>query len=324
MDDDSSFDEEIKREFLDEVTGLLEECEESYLKLEDPSCRVEELGKIFRVVHSMKGAGSSVGFSDLASFAHVVEDCLSLLRNRPDFVDSAVISILLKSCDEFKKRIAMLKAKDNSPWLIDEFKAEVKEFTDRLSRNNISTSESSQPVSMWDELNDYTQQEHKTQNTQNTQSAIQSAGSIKVDAERIESVLNIAGELLVLKSQLENHCKVYSGDGRLKYLLSLVDKSISEMHDRTLRMRMMPLKSLFLKTQRVIRDLSVKLGKPVDFQMSGETTQIDRTMVDILSDPLMHIARNSLDHGIETSEARKGRGKSEKRDYSLICISNGR
>jgi len=322
MTEDEIFEEEIKRDFLNEVTGFLDECEESYLKLEDESCRVEELGKIFRAVHSMKGAGASVGFTDLASFAHVVEDCLSLLRNRPELVNTDVISILLKSGDEFKKCIVMLKSKDTSPWLIDDFKNEVKELTQRLSGNEKSNLVTPSRAGQEPEAgkNTVAEQEHKNPDAA---SGVQTVGSIKVDAERIESVLNIAGELLVLKSQLENHCKMYSSDGRLQYLLSLVDKSISEMHDRTLSMRMMPLKSLFLKTQRVIRDLSLKLGKPVDFQMSGETTEIDRTMVDILGDPLMHIARNSLDHGIENAETRKLRGKSESGTIHISAFQTG-
>ena len=81
--DNKDFLNNIRKDFLEETTHLLDSCEESYLRLEKPECRDEELAIIFRLAHSIKGAGAAVGYRDLAEFAHAVEDCLSILRVHP-------------------------------------------------------------------------------------------------------------------------------------------------------------------------------------------------------------------------------------------------
>lgn len=147
--------------------------------------------------------------------------------------------------------------------------------------------------------------------------------SVKVDTERIDAVLDMVGELVVLKSQLINETKEYQHNIKLSALVSLIEKSIRDLQDKSLGMRMTPLKGLFLKTQRVVRDLSVKLNKPVDFEMSGDDTEIDRNMVEVLGDPLMHIARNALDHGIEKPESRRDAGKPSKGTIRLVAQQLG-
>jgi two-component system chemotaxis sensor kinase CheA len=362
MSDDSDFMAELQRDFLDEVTFLLEQCEESYLKLDQPACRVEELGRIFRLAHSMKGAGSAVGFLDLAGFAHKVEDCLSLLRAHPELVDIEIISILLRAGDAFKQRIDMLKRKDPTPWDIEALQAEVKALTASIeeraglapvpsvgvaapaplpSAEEIAAALASFDVpppavavkdEFWGDLPSMAAKAEKVApaalpaSAAPTVSAAPTASvstSIKIDTDRVESVLNLVGELVVIKSQLMTQCGDYASDLKLGTIVSLMDKTIRELQEKTLSMRMTPLKSLFLKTQRIIRDLSLKLDKPIEFKMSGEDTEIDRTMVELLSDPLMHIARNSLDHGIEKSELRKSRGKVEKGSIHLSAQQTG-
>ncbi len=297
---DAAFLEELQKDFLEEITFLLEDCESSYLKLENPQCRKEELGKIFRLAHSLKGAGQAVGYLDLAKFAHIVEDLLSILRLHPDAIDSEIISLLLLCGDNFKNRIKMLKAKDPANWDVSATIAQV-DATIRKLANTTTAAEASE----------------KTVEKVSKEASHTASGSIRIDASRIENVLDIVGELVVIKSQIMNKSEQYSGDKRLLSIASQLDKTVRELQDKTLSMRLTPLKNLFLKTQRVIRDLSVKLGKPIEFHMKGEETEIDRTMVDLLGDPLIHIARNSLDHGIENKDRRSRNKKSETGNIHL-------
>ena len=306
--DDARFEEEVRQDFFTEVTGLLDECEESYLKLEDPSCRVEELGRIFRAVHSMKGAGSAVGFKDLASFAHVVEDCLALLRNRPALVNTSIISVLLQAGDRFRERIRMLREKDDCLWMIESFKSEVKNLTESLSQIQ-TVSVPVEPL------------EHHLVDASNSQAG--SGGSIKVDSQLVEVLSNISVDLMVLRRQFTTHCKRYASDEVLQSLVTLLDKNIDLIYDKAVHLRKLPVSVLFLKAQRVIRDLAIKLGKPVEVHLSGETIEVDRVLVDLLADPLMHITRNSLDHGIECPDIRKNLGKSEKGTIRLEAYQTG-
>ncbi len=313
MSEDQDFLRELQKEFLDELQFLLEACEESYLKIEQPENRADELAKIFRLAHSIKGAGAAVGFNDLSEFAHTLEDCLVILRSRPELVDTETISILLKSGDAIKKRIEDLRQIPPPAWDISILKAELKAFTQQLDLRRQSLSgDSSEESALPPEfipipLDEPPVPRGETEPIQKVESY-----TVKVDSNRVDTLLNLVGELVVLKSQILNESHKVAGSKRLNTVVGLLDKTIRELQDKTLGMRMTPLKSLFLKTQRIARDLSVRLRKPIDVVLEGEDIEIDRTMVEQISDPLMHLVRNCVDHGIESPEKRQAAGKPER------------
>ncbi len=321
----SDFFEELQKEFLDETGYLLELCEEAYLNLEKPEHRREELNKIFRLAHSMKTTGAALGLMDISHFTHRIEDCVMILRVNPDMVNSEIISLFLKTGDALKHRIKMLKEKSTEPWDVAELENEVKAIVSELAREY--STQNQQPKSTQAPLGNPVNTSVKPKTSEgkdfskekksNGQNGKPQQTSVKVDTERIDSVLDMVGELVVLKSQLKNEASGSHSTPKMNDLVSLLDKSIRELQDKALGMRMTPLKTLFLKTQRVVRDLSVKLSKPMDFVMMGEETEIDRNMVELLGDPLMHIVRNALDHGIEPADKRKALGKPEKGTITL-------
>lgn len=367
---DEDFLIQIQKEFLEEATFFLSDCEESYLKLEEPESRTEEINKIFRLAHTLKGAGAAVGFADLSAFAHKVEDYLTLLKANTDAIDTEVISLLLQCGDKLKERIEHFKEdlSGKALWQTDDLVEKIKvasakipngaissvsaEVTPESSASNAIPSEPTEPMPQVSILEPATPQSPQTKTEsnavltapeeektspltpeatppQNSHPKIKPSKSseenaiVKVEAEKVERVLNVVGELVVLKSQLLEQCSLHSQDLRLTGIASQMDKIIRELQDRTLSMRMTPLKSLFLKTQRVLRDLSVKLDKPIDFEMIGEDVEVDRSVVDLLADPMLHIARNALDHGIEKPALRKERGKNPRGKIWAIAAQRG-
>lgn len=134
--------------------------------------------------------------------------------------------------------------------------------------------------------------------------------TIKVDTGRVDSVLDAVGELVVLKNQLVHDETVRSGVNlRLEAIVDQLDKAVRELYEKTLSIRMTPLKSMFIKIQRIVRDVSLSLDKPVDLQLIGEETEVERTVFELLGDPLVHLVRNSMDHGVEKKDVRLERGK---------------
>ncbi|MFN7454580.1 MAG: chemotaxis protein CheA [Pseudobdellovibrionaceae bacterium] len=134
--------------------------------------------------------------------------------------------------------------------------------------------------------------------------------SIKVDTLRLDSVLDAVGEIVVLKNQLVHDDAVKeTSNPRLAAIVDQLDKLVRELYDKTLSIRMTPLKSLFLKIQRIVRDVSLTLGKPVELKLMGEDTEVERTVFEILGDPLTHLVRNALDHGIESQDLRAANNK---------------
>ncbi|KAB8033742.1 chemotaxis protein CheA [Fluviispira multicolorata] len=156
-------------------------------------------------------------------------------------------------------------------------------------------------------------------NNDNPQTQNKSA-IVKLSADRIDSVLDLVGELVVVKSQLIcNEILCINQDQHLSSLLVLLDKIVRELQEKALSMRMTSIRPLFLKVNRAVRDLSIKLSKPVEFTMSGEETEIDRAVFESLGDPLMHLCRNALDHGIESPNERVLKGKIEVGKINLAA-----
>lgn len=151
-----------------------------------------------------------------------------------------------------------------------------------------------------------------------------STQSIKVDTARVDSVLDAVGELVVLKNQIIHDETVRSGQyPHLASIVDQLDKGVRELYDKTLSIRMTPLKSLFLKIQRIVRDVSLQLDKPIDLQLVGEETEVERTVFELLNDPLVHLVRNAMDHGIEKKELRQERGKSATAKVTVSAKQSG-
>ncbi len=350
---DEAFMQELRREFLNEASFLLEECEASYLSLDRVEGRGEELGKIFRCAHSLKGAGAAVGFLDLSHFAHAVEDLLSFLRNYPEKITPEVTSVLLKTGDAFKVRVGQLKSGDPTAWDVSDLEREVRQLTATLVGLSPSEALEKPKVTpeMMKDLETVTRQSIQeaavaspavdasvaapptqavpastpTGQTGGAQAPSGSGGanSVKVDTDRIDGVLDLIGELVVIKSQLMNETSCYATNLRLNGIVSLLDKTVRDLQGRALSMRMTGLKPLFMRLQRTVRDTAIKVSKPIEFVMHGEETEIDRTMIELLADPLMHIVRNSVDHGIEKVATRKNSGKSEQGKISVHARQAG-
>ncbi len=148
--------------------------------------------------------------------------------------------------------------------------------------------------------------------------------TIKVDTGRVDSVLDAVGELVVLKNQLVHDDTVRSGENlRLEAIVDQLDKAVRELYEKTLSIRMTPLKSMFIKIQRIVRDVSLTLDKPVDLQLIGEETEVERTVFELLGDPLVHLVRNSMDHGVEKREVRQERGKPVTAKVTVSAKQNG-
>ena len=379
MFDDDEFLEELRREFLAEGSSLLELWEESFLKLEDSENKAEEISTIFRVAHSFKGGSSAVGYSDLAAFAHIVEDLLSIIKKDPTTLNAEIVTLLLKCGDAFKQKINFLNGSDKTDWeitilsfditnqllmlghaghpepqqvasapaahateLSEEEKAASiesdeswkKALADTNDKLGVNLTEEHLLMSEDDIAKEIAAQKEAMAQTEKALAEMQliepevanvlkltakaiepekkvapptssapvanakQSVSVKVDAHKIDKIMNLVGELVINKSQLANRVEQYREDHVLEATYSLLEKTIRELQDETLGMRMISMKNLFMKCQRAVRDVSLKLGKSIEFMQSGEDVEIDRSMVELLTDPLLHMLRNSADHGI--------------------------
>ncbi|WP_202319869.1 chemotaxis protein CheA [Archaeoglobus neptunius] len=134
--------------------------------------------------------------------------------------------------------------------------------------------------------------------------------SIRVNISQLDTIMNLVGELVISKGRLLQIASEYNIP-ELKEAVAIMDKSITSLQDEIMQIRMVKVERVFNKFPRMVRDLARKLGKKVDFVMEGLDTELDRTVLDEISDPLVHLVRNAVDHGIESPEERKAAGKDE-------------
>lgn len=148
--------------------------------------------------------------------------------------------------------------------------------------------------------------------------------TVRVDIEKLDTLMNLVSELIIAKNSLVS-ASAMSGNAsqavneQIEYLESVT----TSLHESVMKVRMVPIESTVNKFPRMVRDLQKKLGKKMELYMTGEETELDRTVVDQIGDPLMHLLRNSADHGLESAEVRKERGKPEVGSIFLDAYQDG-
>ncbi|ADL12491.1 chemotaxis protein CheA [Acetohalobium arabaticum] len=153
-------------------------------------------------------------------------------------------------------------------------------------------------------------------------SKLRSSSKIKVDVDRLDDLMNLVAELVIKRTQVESIGLDYELDELNKKLKSL-GKVTSELQDEVMNMRMVPINLVFNRFPRLVRDLSQELGKEINLEIEGEDTELDRTIIDEIGDPLVHILRNASDHGIESPEERKEAGKDPEGTIKLSAFHEG-
>ena len=154
------------------------------------------------------------------------------------------------------------------------------------------------------------------------------SGSIRVSIDKVDELINLVGELVITQSMLsQTGNSVQTGDTRyqdqLRDGLMQLERNTRDLQESVLQMRMLPISFSFNRFPRLVRDLSKKVGKQVDLVMTGEQTEVDKTVLEKIGDPLVHLVRNSLDHGIETPDVRTASGKPESGRLELCAYHEG-
>jgi two-component system chemotaxis sensor kinase CheA len=151
------------------------------------------------------------------------------------------------------------------------------------------------------------------------------SASIRVAIDKVDSLLNLVGELVITQSMLRRFGDSYDPDSlkELRDGLSQLERHTRELQESAMQIRMLPINSSFNRFPRLVRDLSTKLGKKIDLVVSGEHTEVDKTVLEKLNDPLVHLVRNSLDHGIEMPDVRVSNGKPETGTLHLSAAHEG-
>lgn len=167
--------------------------------------------------------------------------------------------------------------------------------------------------------------DRRTSEERRVPTAAGEGSSIRVDISKVDALINMVGELVITQNILKQLGENFdiSRLHKLKQGLSDLERNTREMQESVMRIRMLPISFAFNRVPRLVHDLSTKLGKKVELKMTGEGTELDKTVLERIVDPLIHLVRNSLDHGIETPDIRKAQGKPETGTITLSAFHKG-
>jgi two-component system chemotaxis sensor kinase CheA len=299
-----SADEDLIREFITESSDHLAVIDSELLLLEKDKSNAETLNTIFRAFHTIKGLAGFLEFAEIQSLAHEVETLLDLARTEQLAVTPAVVDVVLESTDIVRRELAAigqkLAGKTAPPTGVDAG------LLERIRQAARGEAPPPQPASFPSSAVD----EGAAVEPARPEHHVADAASVRIDTVKLDQLMDMVGEMVIAQTLIGHNPALKSvHDARLQGNLTQLARITSDVQRITTSMRMVPIGAQFNKTARLVRDLARRAGKEVAFEASGETTELDKTIAAELSDPLLHMVRNSIDHGIEPAEERIARGK---------------
>ena len=351
MDD---FELEIKQGFLEEATQLLEQSEEVFLRLETNSEDQEAIDQLFRLAHNLKGASRGVGFGQVAEFTHELENLLLKLKVKELSVDPKVVDVLLASNDFLKVMIEGLKSNLEETFDSTTVVGKIKSILEDGATSEPTTPEppSQEPETpvqsapqevplgntedqkdpfeglepvVQDSIAPNPPAQPKSEPDQKKASSAAKSKfdeTIRVPLGRIEKLNNLVGEVVVMQAVL-NQQRIDRDYEILDKAITQMSKITKEIQDLSFGLRLLPVKPTFMKMQRIARDTSKALNKKTNLIMTGENTEVDKSILEQLDDPLVHFVRNAIDHGLETNAERDRAGKMHEGNVWLRAFHEG-
>lgn len=347
-------DRDLANDFVTESQEHFEAADENLLVLEKDPTNKESIGAVFRAFHTIKGVSGFLGLTPVGELAHAAETLLDEIRKGKHSFKGGAVEATFNALDLLKVMIGDLHValEKNTDFPVrPEVESSIKVLRAITERKEPDmpdaglppavvpvaepvaikpTVERGQPVST--EATAPKAPEHKHKPAAETKAAGDAAakatgeagGTMKVDASRIDLLLDTIGELVIAEAIVAGDPDIQAIKSlRLEKNLALLGKITRSLQDMGMSMRLVPIDPVFRKMARLVRDLSHKSGKKVDLKIEGGETEIDKSMVDKLGDPLVHMIRNSMDHGLESSEDRLAAGKPEVGVITLRAYHKG-
>ncbi len=298
-------DDDIIREFLIESVENLARLDQEMVELEQDPGRLELVASIFRTIHTIKGTCGFLGFSRLEALAHVTEDILNELRQNRRRIDAALTSLILQSVDAIKRILSSIQAGEGEGEVFEgELVARLK-----LAREGDAEvqphAEVAAPVPAAREA-----------------SPGVADSALRVDVGLLDRLMNLVGELVLTRNQVLQYNSARE-DSSLNAISQRLNLITTELQEGVMKTRMQPIGLVWNKLPRIVRDLTTSLGKEIDLRMEGARTELDRTILEAIKDPLIHLVRNCCDHGIEDPRTRVAAGKPARGHINLCAYHEG-
>lgn len=350
--------DELLNDFLVESKENLDHLDEELLALEANPADSELINAIFRRLHTIKGVCGFLDLHKLESVSHAGETLLQALRSNELKVDDRIITLLLTLCDAIRTIVHSIETtKSEGDKSFEALAAELltaakpssgptpakemtldEEFEAILAQREREVAEAPAPVSVGSAnmaaaesrsgveptaVNSARARDRSAESPepQNAKPVAQET-SLRVDVELLDHLMNLAGELVLARNQILQSTKSLN-DLHFRAITQRLNLVTSELQEGVMKTRMQPINTVWGKFPRVVRDLAISCQKQVRLEMYGKETELDKTLIEAIKDPLTHIVRNSIDHGIESPEKRQAAGKLPEGCISMKASQEG-
>ena len=314
--------QDLVQDFILETDEIIESLDQDLIELENRKNDFDLLNKIFRAAHTMKGASAFLGFEKMSGVTHHAEEILNKLRKGEMQVTPPIMDVLLEFVDVTKTILNDIKSGTDN--------ANIDEIVKKLEMANSGKLDMSGSASSSSSSSSSEQSPKRESVEQVKKAAVAIEQTIRVDVSRLDSLMNLVGELVLsrnrigqISSELE---KKFEGEFLIEQLMettSQIGLISKELQLAVMKTRMVPIGKVFNKFPRMVRDLCRDMGKDIDLVIAGEETELDKSVVEEIGDPLMHMIRNAVDHGVEKPDERRKSGKMEKGTVNLSAYHEG-
>jgi two-component system chemotaxis sensor kinase CheA len=318
--------DELLRDFLTETVESLDRVDAQIVRLEREPNNREVLGNIFRLVHTIKGTCGFLGLPRLEALAHAAESLMGKFRDGMPITGEAV-TLILATIDRVKIILDSLENLQREPLGDDaELIAQLGRIAARAhetqdahpQQSRGSAGKEGPPAQTSPETVDSTNTERPVGETPGSLAN----QSIRVSIDTLDQLMTMVSELVLTRNQLLEILRKHN-DSNFKVALQRLSNVTTDVQQGVMKTRMQPIGQAWQKLPRIVRDLSVELGKEIELQMHGADTELDRQVLDLVKDPLTHLVRNCADHGIESPAERSAAGKPSKGTIRLTASRQG-
>ncbi len=343
-------DMELLTEFYNEATEHLEAIEGHVLTLEGEPENVESINAVFRAFHTIKGVAGFLALMPIQNLAHEVESLLDLIRNGEMQLNSKNITLILSSRDALVKLVEqMMECINNGiePVEIIPIQAIIRRVVIMMDPSATPApadepkETNTQPIPEDEEQKEELREALPLEDipvvtvpsptptaapTAKAKKVKTVAATIRVDSDKVTNLMDMVGELVIVESQLSEAANIenHSADSHLIRSIGQLNRITKDLQHTSMALRLVPIKPTFQKVSRMVRDIGRNSGKEVAFEMSGEDTELDRNVVESIADPLTHMVRNAIDHGLEaTPDDREAVGKPRHGTISIKAYHQG-
>lgn len=290
------------RETLEALSGQLVQWEKN------PQDRTL-IDSVFRFVHTVKGSCGFLDLPRLLRLSHAAEDVLSSAREGKIIASTQLVTKILAVVDRIA---ALTEALDTGRALFDNDGDLIEEMLAFLPKDDVDISESAETDRFLDLENEYSSDNIKSK-----------ARTVRVSLNLLDRLMNGVSDMVLARNEVSRQLRKSQAEADIDLAFGRLSASVAEMRDTVGLMRMQNIDRLFSSLPRLLRDISLELGKEVDLRIDGSEVEVDREMVEALRDPLTHILRNAVDHGIETAAERLAAGKNPVGQIHIVARQSG-